>query len=1106
MLAASIGTNPCQLPSPNTRVFQSPPDVCASEYDESIPTLASKSDSVQVHQSQDQVDSLGVKQQTLHSEKSSVRDQGSQTTMEQPVQNLNKTLSNPPQNVVSPQTQHQSTPVSGSAAAASPSCKGQVSLDQNVAMVSEAIPSPTSKESQTIRVPHYSGMHMGTKPAPDSSSETQLLHHQSEQQSSTNYNVLCNMLQQILLNQQLSQASQTGQLQNNFLGKPYPQAMNKREHREQSLAQCEQSQVHPLRVHLSRSDATTFRTTATSRTNQVQPSQPPPVQQTQAQTSQVWSPLVQQTQAQPLQAQPSQVWSPPSQSPPVYTGQPSMVQVQPSEVQPPPVQQPQVQQRQVQPPQMKLSHQVLPPPIHQPLSPPVSTTQTKSPHDQVHSPPLLPSQPSPISKPYQNQTQPPQMTLLHDQVQPPPTQVSMQRPPVQQPHVQRSPMQPSPLQLMQPPQVLPQPQLPVSTPQIKLLHDQVQSPEHTQQYHSQAETAAQDLHYTQQGGTQQSLLTDYGLSPQASAQQSGQVGNSPLYPQSSGREHRRQNQTQNPVQQLPQSQAHQGHTGHLRTQSPSQITFQQRANVQGPQPPHTNGQLCVNNVHVSELPEHQSFDSQQTQLPHDQPYDSRVPVATACRPSLNSSQTPYIQRSPGEQECAIPPSTNMQQSGTLTQTRLAASSNAERYGSSQVQQALSLSTSAQGTNQLPCNRGVSQAPSVHQDYSNPDDFGQSPMQHSTSGRRPGGLYASSLPTLHERVDEPPTHPQRQGSIGSHRPLQPHSHTTEHDKRQMNFRNQYPQDQGLDMKPQSMYTNDPHIHDNHNLTYNSQQTNVLDKTQAIPMENPQGKKNSIYQHSQISGHNPAGDTSQQQKQGYRESSRANVLTMASSGAPSHPPHTQQENMNMQGEGGINGNSRRIPLPQTKTLNKESGQGRVQMHTALVGHHSVQPPPLSHQPQSVYNQSNMQAGMRPSRASEVTDGQSAVNGNVPQYYGAMDDQQSSHTHKANTAPQYLHNTTEDENNMSYYYHGSQSGNPNAFRGATTQRNQYQNAGPPMNPNTVNKTQQSHDRVDPRTAASNTFHPLAQSASQGVCCLYCYYYVVVGLTSLIPIARKV
>ena len=361
------------------------------------------------------------------------------------------------------------------------------------------------------------------------------------------------------------------------------------------------------------------------------------------------------------------------------------------------------------------------------------------------------------------------------------------------------------------------------------------------------------------------------------------------------------------------------------------------------------------------------------------------------------------------------------------------------------------------------------------------------MQYSTislSGRRTGGLYSSSLPTLHERVDEPQTHPQMQESIGSHCPLQPHPHTTEHDKRQMNFRNQYPQNQGLDMKPQNMYTNEPQLHDNRNLTCDSQQTNMLDKTQAIPMENPQGKKNSSYQYSQIGGHNPAGDTSQQR---YPESSRANVLTMASNGAP---PHTQQQNMNMQGEGGINGNSRRIPLPQTKTSNKESGQGRVQIHTAPVGHHSVhstQPPPLSHQPQSVYNQSNMQAGMRASRASEVTDGQSAVNGNVPQYYGAMDDQQSSHTHKATTAPQYLHSTAEDENNMSYYYHGSQSGNPNASRGATAQHNQYRNTGPPVNPSTVNKTQQSHDQVDPRTAASNTSRPLALSASQWVCCLY-------------------
>ena len=455
----------------------------------------------------------------------------------------------------------------------------------------------------------------------------------------------------------------------------------------------------------------------------------------------------------------------------------------------------------------------------------------------------------------------------------------------------------------------------------------------------------------------------------------------------------------------------------------------------------------------------------------------------------------------------------MQQSGTLAQTRLTASSNAEQYGSSQVQQALSLSTSVRGTNQLPCNHGVSQAPSVHQDYSNPtspDDFGQSPMQHSTispSGRRTGGLYSSSLPTLHERVDEPPTQPQSQGSIGSHRPLQPHPHTTEHDKQQMNFRNQCPQDQALDMKPQSMYTNEPHIYDNHNLTYSSQQTNVLDKTQAIPMENPQGKKNSSYQHSQIGGHNPAGNISQQQRQGYPESSRANMLTMTSNGAPSDPPHTQQKNMNMQGEGGVNGNSRRIPLPQTKTSYKESDQGGVHMHTAPVGHHSVhstQPPPLSHQPQSVYNQSNMQAGMSPSRASEVTDGQSAANGNVPHaYYGTVDNRQSSLPHKANTAPQYLHNTTEDENNVSYY-HGLQSGSPNASRGATAQHDQYQNAGPPMNPSTINRTQQSHDRVDPHTAAPNTFHPLAQSASQRVFCLY--YNVVVGLISLISIARKV
>jgi hypothetical protein len=456
-------------------------------------------------------------------------------------------------------------------------------------------------------------------------------------------------------------------------------------------------------------------------------------------------------------------------------------------------------------------------------------------------------------------------------------------------------------------------------------------------------------------------------------------------------------------------------------------------------------------------------------------------------PSTNT-QTPYIQGNQiqaSEQQCAIRATTNnMQRNGGLAQTRLAASSNAEQYGSSQAQQASSLSTSAKGTNQLPYNHGVSQAPSVHQDYSSPtspDNSGQSLMQHSTispSGRQTGGLYSSSLSTLHENIEETPTghQSQRQGTTGSHHPL---STESEHDKHQVNFRNQYAQQQSLDTKPQIVYTNEPQIHDNHNLTCGSQQTNVLDKTRDISMENPQGKENFSCQDSHTAKHNPAGDISQQQRQGYPESSRANVLMTASNAALSHPPHTQQEHMNMQGEGGINGNSRRIPIPKAK----ESDQGRVHIHTAphSASMHSTQPPQLSHQshqPQSVYNQSNIQTGL-PSRASEVTDGQSAANGNVPHVYdGAMDNRRLSLSHKAKTAPQYLHSTAEEENNMSYY-RGSQSGSPNAFRRPTAQQDHYQNEGPSMNVQSENQyqTQQSHPpRVDPHTAGSSTFHPLA------------------------------
>jgi hypothetical protein len=287
----------------------------------------------------------------------------------------------------------------------------------------------------------------------------------------------------------------------------------------------------------------------------------------------------------------------------------------------------------------------------------------------------------------------------------------------------------------------------------------------------------------------------------------------------------------------------------------------------------------------------------------------------------------------------------------------------------------------------------------------------------------------------------------------------------------------------------MYTNEPQSHDNHNLAYGSQQTNELGKTQAIPMENPQGKENLSYQDAHTAKHNPAGDISQQQRQGYPESLRANVLTMASNPASSYPSHTQQEHiMNMHDEGGVNGNSRRIPLPQTKTSYKESGQGRVHMRTAPVpvGHHSIQstqPPPLSHQPQSAYNQSNIQAGI-PSRTSEVTDGQIVANVNMPHVYdGAKDNQQLSLSHKAKTAPHYLHSTAEEENNTSYY-HGSQSGSPNASRHPTSQ---YQNQGPSKNvqPENQYQTQQSHPpRFDPRTAGSTTFHPLAPSTSHWVC----------------------
>ena len=412
----------------------------------------------------------------------------------------------------------------------------------------------------------------------------------------------------------------------------------------------------------------------------------------------------------------------------------------------------------------------------------------------------------------------------------------------------------------------------------------------------------------------------------------------------------------------------------------------------------------------------------------------------------------------------------------------------------------------QGSNQLP-----SQAQSSHPvqpDYSNPMSPGQSLIQHSAVSpnvRRPGGLYSSNLPTLHEETPAP-TRSQWQGIADSghdQHPTQPHPPAT---KQQTNLKTQYTQQQNLavkqDLSNPLMTTQLGHY--NQNLINGSQQTNMLDKTQKVPMENTNAgeNENSSFQHIQAGqSYNPDSVSyiSQQQGQVHPDNSRANVPMMASNASPSNPPPTQPEYINMQGGGGTNENSRHIPLPQTQTFDyKESGQGRFGMHTAPVGIHehynmrSVQQHPLSlHQPQPVYNQSNMQTVVpsKPIGASAFNDGQSAARGNVlTGYYGATANQLQP---KAKTAPQLdIHSTTEHANNVSLYRR-SQSDSPNASRGATAQYEQYQNQGLPMNVQPKKQCQstragQSHAAClpgDTHPAGSNSFRPIAQSSGHPV-----------------------
>ena len=1181
LLAATIGMNSCQLSSVDSDVHisQPPPEIipCASECsDESLPQLEFKSSREQLCEETDQIrvpiDNLGAKQQPLRSEllmqentlpiaKTTVRDQGSQTTTKECVQNLDRTLSNPPQSVISSgQTHHQPTLPSGHGEAGSPYPEGVSQARNTVTESQEMIPPPNSSESQTTSISQHSDV--GAKATLECMSTTQPLHRQTEHQSSANYNITC--ILQFL--QQLSQASQTGQLQNNSPGKFYPQDTNEQRQTEnkehQSLSQCEDSQVCPLQMHSSLVQPHSG-SQALQRASQVQLSRPHPVQQTQAQPSQMWSPPVE-----------------PSQSSTVYTAQPLTAQMLPSEVQSRPVQPPQVQPSQTlpsplelvpQPPQMKLTHQVTPPPVQRSLSPPASAPQNKPPRDQVESPPTLPSQPLHESKPYQNQEQASLMEPSGNQVQLPPlTQVPIQPSPVQ------------PLQLRRPPsQIQPsQPPIPIHTAQVELfagssksslarcnkdsqlLHNNepqamcitsqgnilshilptsasmtsgsaevhlVPTLQHPStpgyaKHQSQTQTAASGLHSDHQGGTQHSLSVNCGLSPQVPARQSEPLGNGPFYPQRSGEQQGRQNlaQKSSSSPQLPQPQ---GHAGQPYSQ-PSQIQPQQTATVQGPQ------QHIINNV--SGLPDAQIFDSQPTQLP--QSYDSpALMVKTYVPVSPTNAQIPLQgnQMQTGATHCSNPPIIDRQQSGVLvqpstgnvhTQTpdwvstvqipdaglhdqRVVQTTSKPQEGqlSEQVANHTQLSnyglpppytkhqssppsTSVQGASQLSYHHGATQAPCIPTTTS--DSFGQTPMQHSTispSGRRSaGGLYSNSLPTLHERIEEMPIRLQRQRTTDSHHGQHP---LPQHGEQQINFGNRYTQQETLDTKPRNIYTSEPQVHCNINPTNGSQQTNVLDKAQAIPMDNNlRGKEKPSYQHvhSRIGQHNPASDISQQLRQGHPESLRA---VMASSGASSHPPQTRQEYVNMHGAGGNNGSGRQIPLPQTRTSYKGSGQDRV--HTAPVGHHSMhstQPhTPLSRQPQSVYNQSNVQAGI-PSKsigASVFTD---TANGNVPHgYYGAMDNQR-----KASTAPQYLHSTTEDENNVSY--HGSLSGSTNASRGATFQHYQHQNQGQPMNvqpekqyQTTAIRTQQSHVQVNPPTAGSNTCPPLAQTVSHWVSHFY-------------------
>ena len=194
-------------------------------------------------------------------------------------------------------------------------------------------------------------------------------------------------------------------------------------------------------------------------------------------------------------------------------------------------------------------------------------------------------------------------------------------------------------------------------------------------------------------------------------------------------------------------------------------------------------------------------------------------------------------------------------------------------------------------------------------------------------RWPSEPYCSSLTTLHENIE------QQETAYSSHnqhlaQPTQQLSSAVQHNKLQTN----------LDTK-QSTSNHEPtlrHGCHNQNFTTDSQQINMLDKSQVAPMQNT---KASFQEKDKPSGptgqYNPAvllpadsemsGPTSQQQK--HPNNQRASMPSIAASNNISL---SQPEDVNnMQGAG--SGASREIPLPQT---HKTPGPSNAHMQTAPV----------------------------------------------------------------------------------------------------------------------------------------------------------------------------